>query len=90
MDPPVGLPAYLAIDPGAVGYGVAAFKSARQRVLVGDGHGLELRAVNAADRAVAPVDSAGDQYELMAAIGQGAGEVASDEAGRSGDGDFHK
>src|SRR5207245_4279802 len=28
VDPPVGLPAYLAIDPGAVGYGVAAFECA--------------------------------------------------------------
>jgi len=82
--PSIGLRADFAIDAGAMGDGVAAADGLCEQAGV-----REIGVDHRGDGWVTEVASAGEEDRLVTEGKQVSGEVAADEIGAAGDGDFH-
>ena len=89
VDPSIGLPPGLPIDPRAVGDRAATFHGLRQSSLVVRPRQGETQAFQPPQIGPTPVAATGDDHDLVPRRDQGAGQVSSDESGSPGDGDLH-
>jgi hypothetical protein len=92
MDGTIRLPTELSVDPGAVSHRVASSKRLLQSVFIGKRCGDQPHASGSHNlsRPRTPIDTAGNDDNLMTVSRQGDRQVTANEPRAPGDCDFHR